>query len=193
MQAGEIKIGGGAQELLEAEFAYDQSCLKPEIKYDVTGTRGQLTVRQREATGTPFGPNPNKWSLRLNNSIPMELKAHLGAGKSELLLGTLSLTRLDVHLGVGEVIVDLAGDWQNDLVAKIHDGVGKATLRLPRDVGVLVRARGGIGQIHAREFTRQGENYVNEAYGKSRVNLRVEVEGGVGEINLELGEGPAAV
>jgi hypothetical protein len=70
--------------------------------------------------------------------------------------------------------------------------VGRATIRLPRDVGVHVVARGGIGAINASGFQKQGDAYVNDAYGKSPVTLQIEVEGGVGEINLELGGEPPA-
>jgi hypothetical protein len=31
-----------------------------------------------------------------------------------------------------------------------------------------------------------GNAYVNDAYGESEVNLNVDVQGGVGEINLEV-------
>jgi hypothetical protein len=71
--------------------------------------------------------------------------------------------------------------------------VGKATLQLPRDVGVRVVAHGGLGAINASGFSKEGDVYVNDAYGKSSVALRINVEGGVGEINLEMGGSSGAV
>ena len=44
----------------------------------------------------------------------------------------------------------------------------------------------GLGAIHADGFQKQGDAYVNDQYGRSPVTLQIEVEGGVGEINLEL-------
>jgi hypothetical protein len=61
-------------------------------------------------------------------------------------------------------------------------------VRLPRDVGVEVHAKGGIGEVRPGELKKEGDAYVNDAYGKSPVTLRVNVEGGIGEINLELAE-----
>ena len=53
-------------------------------------------------------------------------------------------------------------------------------------------AQGGLGRINAGDLQKQGDAYVNNQYGKSTVTLRLEVKGGVGEINLELvGEPPA--
>jgi predicted membrane protein len=123
----------------------------------------------------------------------MELKVNQGAGRARLTLGGLALSRLDVEIGAGETDVDLSGDWKNDLTANIQGGVGRATVRLPTDVGVRARAQGGIGAIHVHGLKKDGDAYVNEAYGKSPVTVNVEVQGGVGEINLELGETPPSV
>jgi len=193
MGAGELKIDGGAAELLEAEFVYNVAKWKPELDYSVSGTQGLLTIRQPEWSGSPRGPRQYEWDLRLNNSVPLEIAVHLGAGKSTLTLGTLALTNLDIQMGVGETLVDLVGDWKKDLKATIRGGVGKATVRLPEEVGVRVKARGGIGEIKAPAFGRDGDAYVNNAYGKSPVTLHVDVEGGIGEIKLELGSAPPTV
>jgi len=49
-----------------------------------------------------------------------------------------------------------------------------------------VRAEGGIGKINAEGLDKEGDSYVNDAYGNSEVTVNVEVQGGVGEINLEV-------
>ena len=45
---------------------------------------------------------------------------------------------------------------------------------------------GRIGKINAERLERVGDSYVNGAYGESDVTLNVDVQGGVGEINLEV-------
>ena len=152
-----------------------------------------MTIRQPQGSGGPFGGPSYSWDLRLKDDIPMALEVHLGAGKSDLALGSLALQKLDVHMGVGECTVDLTGDWKEDLRANIQGGIGKATVRLPEEVGVKVRAKGGIGEIRRGHLRQQGDAFVNEAYGKSPVTLDVNVEGGIGEINLELGESPDVI
>jgi hypothetical protein len=150
----------------------------------------------------------NEWDLRLKDDVPMNLSIGLGAGSNYLELGSLSLSRLDIQTGAGEVevdltgspsvsrldveagagdvTVDLTGHWEGDLVAHIKGGIGRITLRLPYDVGVRVNAEKGIGKISASGLTRKGKAYVNGAYGESDVTLQIEVETGIGKINLEL-------
>ena len=193
MGAGDLKLGGGATELLDADFTYSVPRWKPEVDYTVRGASGTLEIRQPEGSGGPHRGGQYMWDLRLNNKVPLEMRVELGAGKAELLLGTLVLSKLELNMGVGETIVDLTGDWKNDFQGKIHGGVGQATVKLPRDVGVRVQARGGIGEIRAGELKKDGDTYTNDAYGKSAVTLEVEVEGGIGQINLEFGGPPPVV
>jgi hypothetical protein len=82
--------------------------------------------------------------------------------------------------------VDLTGAYEQDLTATIEGGVGEATVRLPSEVGVRVSAEGGLDEINAEGLQREGEAYVNDAYGDSDITLDVDVRGGVGQINLEV-------
>ena len=87
-------------------------------------------------------------------------------------------------LGAGQVDVDLTGDRKADLTAEIEGGVGEATVRLPKNVGVIVNASGGLGSIDAHGLKHDGDEYTNELYGRSPVTVHVKVEGGVGRIVL---------
>lgn len=193
MGAGELKIGGGAANLLDGQFTYNVPAWKPRVEYNTSGSEGNLSIRQPEGSGGASGNVKYDWDLRLNDKVPISIDVQMGAGRADLTLGKLSLTNLDIKMGAGETIVDLTGDWKNDLTAHIRGGVGKATVRLPRDVGVYATAAGGIGAINAHDLRKENGAYVNDAYGKSPVTLRVTVEGGVGEINLELAEAPPVV
>ena len=113
----------------------------------------------------------------------MELTVDMGAGQSQVKVGDLAINRLAMHIGAGQVIADLTGNWKDDLDATIQGGVGHAVL-LPEDVGVRVDATGGIGSINADKLQRNGSEYTNELDDKSRVNLRLEISGGIGNIEL---------
>lgn len=192
MKAGELRIDGGATHLFNGEFTYNVAEWKPNVSYQVHDGVGNLEVEQPGSSNSS-GNTRNDWNIQLSSQTPMELTVNMGAGRAELTLGGLALSRLELNIGAGETTVDLTGDWKKDLAAEIHGGVGKATIRLPRAVGVHVIAHGGLGKLDAGELRQQGDAYVNDLYGKSPVTLRVEVEGGVGEIRLESGgEGPGA-
>jgi hypothetical protein len=187
MGAGELNVTGGADALLEADFAYNVADWEPNVDYQVTGDTGELKVEQGSGEDIPLGGEPrNEWDLRFNDDVPIDLNVQMGAGESDLDLDSLTLTGVDLQMGAGETTVDLTGSYDRDIAATIEGGVGEATVQLPSEIGVRVNAEGGLGQINAEGLQREGDAYVNDAYGDSDVTLDVDVRGGVGQINLEV-------
>ena len=187
MGAGELHITGGADQLMEGDFSYNVSEWKPKVSYDVSGKKGELLVKQGSAEGGNLsGGARNEWEIRLNDELPTDLVVQMGAGESDLDLDSLTLTGLNLKMGAGKTMVDLTGDYAQGFDASIQGGVGEATVMLPSGVGVKAKAQGGLGKINAEGLRKQGDSYVNDAYGESDVTLNVDVQGGVGQINLEV-------
>src|SRR5215218_5528750 len=178
MGAGELNITGGADQLMEGDFSYNVADWKPKVSYDVSGEEGELVVKQGSAEGVRLGADArNEWDIRLNDEVPTDLIVKMGAGESDLDLDSLTLTGVDLQMGAGKTTVDLTGDYAQSFDASIQGGVGEATVLLPSDVGVKAKAEGGLGKINAEGLKRVGNSYVN---------LSVEVQGGIGQINLKV-------
>jgi hypothetical protein len=183
--AGTVTVTGGSDKLLDAAFDYDDYVGKPTVDYTVSGGHGQLSVTQGGEDHMNWGGNRrDDWNLRLGGGVPIDLKLTMGAGQGNLQMSNVDLSRLEVHVGAGEVHLDLTGPRKSDLDATIQGGVGSATVRLPKDVGVRVMASGGIGAVNAPGLERDGDAYINAAYGKTPATINLTVAGGVGEINL---------
>jgi hypothetical protein len=188
MSAGELNLTGGADQLMEGDFSYNVADWKPKVSYDVSGNEGELVVKQGSGgQGVNLGGKArNEWEIRLNDELPTDLVVQMGAGESNLDLDSLRPTGLKLQMGAGKTTVDLTGDYAKSFDASIQGGVGEATVMLPSGVGVKAKAEGGLGKINAEGLKRVGDSYVNDAYGESDVTLNVEVQGGVGQINLEV-------
>lgn len=183
MPAGTLDLRGGATRLLDADFSYRESEGKPRVDYVVSNGQGHLDVAQDERH-LHLGGRRNDWKLRFADAVPLDLKVNLGAGKSDLQLRDMDLTNLDIHIGVGQMELDLTGQRKNDLQVEIEGGVGQARILLPRDVGVQAHVSGGIGSVGSDGLKRDGDTYVNDAYEKPGPKIRLNVQGGVGEIDL---------
>jgi hypothetical protein len=182
MGAGELVMRGGAATLMDADFRY-RSSAKPEVQYDVSGTRGSLTVK--EPSHSHFGSNDKThWELRMNEDIPMDVSVKLGAGDGRLDLGNTALHSLDVEVGAGEMKVDLTGHPHGDIDVRVRGGVGQATVRLPKRARLDIEAHGGLGEISAQGLTKRGDRWVNEPSGEAIATMHVNVSGGIGQINL---------
>jgi uncharacterized protein DUF2154/cell wall-active antibiotic response 4TMS protein YvqF len=181
--SGEFNISGGSSHLLDADFNYSGSYETPRVEYNVADGVGHLSISQDDGS-THFNAAHNQWNLRFSSEVPLELKVEMGAGRGQLHLRDMPVTRLEMSMGAGQADLDLTGDRKNDLVADLEGGVGQVTVRLPRKVGVVVRASGGIGAVDAHGLRHENDEYTNEAYGKTPATIHLTVQGGVGQISL---------
>jgi hypothetical protein len=188
MGAGEMTIGSGSEMLMEADFAYNVSDWEPTIDYSVSGDQGTLFIEQPEVERLGINNYIYEWNLRFNPDVLLDMDINLGAGRSSLDFSQLTVTNLQLQMGAGEVEIDLTGDRQNDLVGSIRGGVGRLTVLLPEDVGVFVSVRGGIGSVDTGTLRQTENGYVNEAMGDSETTITLDIEGGVGEIDLSVVE-----
>ena len=184
MPAGELIISSGAEHLLEADFSQGASWESPTIDYSVDNGFGNLTINQ-QSSNRFMSNSDNIWKLKLDNETPIDLEVDMGAGKGELNLSKLDLTRLQLNIGAGQVNVDLTGERGKDLQANIHGGVGEAIIRLPKNIGVIANVHGGLGSVDVHGLREEDGQYVNAAYRKAPTTLRLTVEGGVGHIRLD--------
>jgi hypothetical protein len=186
MAAGELRIQGGSKALLEGDFRYNVDKWKPDISYHVLGRQGILKVRQGKVSGIPAGEGKNKWDIFLNEGVPLSMRVNFGAGEGRLDLRGLILKSVAIDMGVGDLSVNLRGERIQDLDVKIDGGVGSATVYLPKDQGVRVSVDKGIGSVDASGFKKRGSIYTNDAYGKAEITLDVQIDAGIGTIDLRL-------
>jgi hypothetical protein len=183
MGAGEMNVRSGANKLLEGKFEYNVSGWKPELHTSNIGSHATITIRQPEHVHVG-GSTRYLWDLHLSNRVLLDLALQCGAGKAQLDLGDLELRSVDVHMGAGQVDLDLRGKPSRDYDVNISGGVGQATVHLPQDVGVMAEAHGGLGSITVTGLQKRGDYWQNDLYDTAKVNVRLKVEGGIGEIRI---------
>jgi len=188
MGVGDLQVSSGTEKLMAADFTYSVPSWKPEVHYHSAQGLGDLEIGQPgERSGDYHGHIGNhkyEWDIRLVRDIPTDLSVHFGAGNAQLDLGGLNLDSVDVEMGVGDLKMDLRGLPRHDYNVRIRGGVGQATVRLAADAGVVAEVEGGIGSIDAPGLLRQGNRFENEAYGKAKTTIHLEIHGGIGSVRL---------
>lgn len=182
--AGELNIQGGARGLMDAEFIYNIASWQPEIHYEDSGFRGRLTVKQGAGSAS-MGKTVNEWHIRLADEVPVDLNVTCGAGDSRLDLRGLNLRSVNTKLGAGRVEMDLRAEHHRDFEVNVEGGVGEATIRVPRGIPIEAAAKGGLGKINVTGLTRAEDGvWVSGTRGKDKPAIRINVKGGIGEINI---------
>jgi hypothetical protein len=183
MGAGQLKVSGGGDKLLSGSLDYNVPGWKPIITSNVNGVHATVTIRQPDQHGG-LGDAKNNWDLQVSNKTLLDLNVNCGAGQSQLDLGNVMLRALQVHYGAGQLDLDLTGKPTHDYEVNIEGGVGQANVHLPQDVGIWASAHGGIGSIKVTGLQKDGDHWENDLYNKAKVNVRIQVSGGIGEIRL---------
>lgn len=184
---GEMTVSKGAKEWLEGSAQYNVNKLAPEVKYKLRGNTGEIDIDHKGSSKVKIGNTKNLWDVQLNEDIPMDLSIETGASKAMLDLRGLKLEKLDIETGVGDLNVDLGGDWKKSFKTNIETGVGQTTVILPSEVGVKITTEKGIGSMNLEGFIAKGQGiYVNEAFEKADIVLEVNSELGVGDVTFKL-------
>ncbi|MCU1234251.1 MAG: hypothetical protein JWP63_2218 [Candidatus Solibacter sp.] len=184
MGAGDLRVTDGSQKLVRADFSYNVPSWKPEVRYTREGTRGILSIKQPGSNHSTLGKTQYRWDIQLSNKVPLDLSVKFGAGQAKLDLGSLQLRGVELNMGVGQLDMDLRGKVKHSYNVTIHGGIGQATVRLPADAGIYAEARGGIGSIKVRGLRNEGGHWESESYARAENKIRIDVNGGIGEIRL---------
>lgn len=188
MSAGTLHIDSGGTSLMSADYRYSERVGRPSVRYDVTGAHGQLTVESPKSGSTSGSHTVNEWNLKLGSAAPLEMTVSMGAGESNLNLSQIPLRSLEVDMGAGQMMLDVAGKYARDVTVQVNGGVGEARIKLPKDMGAVIEASGGLGSISTDGLTKRDGKYYNDAYAEGKPTLRMEVHGGVGDVKFSVGE-----
>jgi hypothetical protein len=195
MGAGELEIRGGDCELAQAKMRYDSASSVPRIDYAID-EQGFATLLVREhggQSGRQSGGQSGRqsgraarWTVCLTNGLPLELEIDLGAGDSRVELDRVQLRTLDINVGAGNVAVDLRNSILAGSKVAIDGGTGNVHLSVPSTVGVRVAADKGVGGLSADGLHEEGKVLVNDLWGKSDRAVDVQIDVGVGQINVTM-------
>jgi hypothetical protein len=163
---------------------------RDQVEREFGVTNGVATFRLHSVSqglgALPIGPASRGelvWDLRLNPSVPLDLKLSTGAGTATLDLSQLTLRSLEMSTGVGAATVTLPR--AGVLRANISGGVGETTIAIPAGVAARIKASAGLGQVRVLgTFERQGELYVSPGYAEADARVELTISGGVGSITV---------
>ncbi len=188
MGAGELTLEQGSKDWVIGEAKYNNKDLEPEVSYKLTGDTGKIAIDQSksEDINVNKGGLKNEWNLQVTNDVPIGLIVNSGASTSTLNLTGLKLEDLQINAGVGDLTVDLSGDWKKSFDVNMDMGVGVTTLILPKNVGVKVISEKGLGVRSVEGLSSEGDGvYVNDKFGKSDVTITVNADLGIGEFEIK--------
>lgn len=135
------------------------------------------------------GAEERTWNLHLNREVPMSLSVNTGAGQSFLNLERLNLTRLAVRTGVGQTTLTLPE--RGRFRAEVNAGVGQVIIRIAEGMAARIQVDAGIGGVDVQGNYRRPDDdtYISPDYDSAENRVDLEVDGGVGQVKVEVYKG----
>jgi len=121
------------------------------------------------------------------NKVTMEsFNIEGGVGKLHIeKLGNANLKEMTFEGGIGSYELDFSGEYQQDLYGDMELGMGKLILYIPRNMGTRISVdQSFLSSLSIDETYKDGDVYTNDQWGKSKHNIDLDIETGVGKIEV---------
>jgi hypothetical protein len=101
--AGKLDLISGQKDVFEGNFQYDKSILKPDIRYEILGKTGILSLSQsiKKDLDLPF-PYKNIWNLKLPSGIPLQLYINTATYSGDIDLTNLQIENFYINSGASQ-------------------------------------------------------------------------------------------
>ena len=99
-------------------------------------------------------------------------------------LGNLNARRIEVNAGVGDVTIDLTGDWKGDGDVVVKMGLGSLQLRFPEGVGVRLEEKTFLTSVDTEGLVKRGDAYYSLDWDKAQRKITVRVEAAFGSVDV---------
>jgi len=172
--------------LIDLEAKYDERQSNLAQKVEVAGDLARVWLKSKTTADhwRPFGSrSAGEWRVWLDPEVPLGLEVDTGVSRADLDLADLTLTRLDLNAGVGQVTVVLPGKGEYE--AFVNGGVGSLAIDIPDTIEAHIRVDKGVGSVSVgRRYELRGRYYVTEGYKSARDRVDLDIDGGVGSITI---------
>ena len=143
-----------------------------------------LTLR---TTSTSFGPfsagwaNQRRWEVKLSPQVTFDLNTNVGLGTTDLDLGGLTVDRLSVEHGIGQVVVTLPREGR--VRGSIQGAIGQTVVVIPEDVEArLVLDTGLAGRQVPEDYECEDDVCTSPGYAGADQPLDLEVGQAIGHL-----------
>lgn len=142
-----------------------------------------LTVREAEMP-VRWGGHGSRFDVSIREQLPAEINIRTGAGRAELDMSYLQVSRLNLTAGAGDISIVL-GEGNGSV--NVQSGAGNITVYIPERTGVRLRVNGGLVSVrseNARVSQRGNRYYESEKLEEKPAVIELNITAGAGMITL---------
>ena len=175
---------------------YENEChlkLTPDIpislNVELGVVKGELKLGGLQLKEISFSSGVNKTFIDFDEPNPILLDyfdVEAGVGVLKMYnLGNANFRRFNFEGGIGEYVLDFAGNKYDNSRVDIDVGLGKVKLYLPQSSGVRMKVdKSFLCSFDIDDIYKKDDFYYNENWGKTENSMDMNIETGVGNISV---------
>lgn len=175
--AGKLDLISGQEDVFEGNFQYDKGILKPNVRYEILGETGILTLSQsiKKDLNLSFS-HKNIWNLKLPTGIPLQLYINTATYSGDIDLTNLQIEHLSLNSGASQSNIVFNQPNLIDL-KNINIKTGASTIKM------LGLANANFNEMN---FTGWAGSYIFDFSGNLTKKSKVNINAGVAKIILKI-------
>lgn len=183
-------------QLSSLDNLYEDECrlkLSPDLpislNLELGITKGQLNLGGLKLKEINLSSGVSKTNIDFGEVNPISLEyfdVEAGVGALEINnLGNANFKHFKFNGGIGDYVIDFAGDHYLDTKVDIAVGAGKVKIYVPRSAGVRMKVdKSFFCSFNIDDIYKKDDLYYNENWGKTDNSLDMNLETGVGDFSV---------
>jgi hypothetical protein len=178
---GKLGLISGEEDVFEGNFQYDKSILKPNIRYEILGETGILSLSQsiKKELNLSF-PQKNIWNLKLPSGVPLQLYINTATYGGDIDLTNLLIENFYLNSGASQTNIVFNQPNLIDL-KNINIKTGASSIKM------LGLANANFDEMN---FTGGAGSYTFDFSGNLTKKSKVNIDAGAAKIILKI---PSAI
>lgn len=154
------------------------------------GHRADVTLKSPMRWTTPWEWSGLRdglaWNVKFAPQVQLDLDVDTGASDSYLNLTDLQVRQLNIHTGASSMHMTMPAQ-AGFTRAHLESGATSVQVKIPEGVAAHITGRMGLGSLQVDElrFPRRNGSYESLDYATAPNRVEMEIEGGVGAINVD--------
>jgi hypothetical protein len=160
-----------------------------DLDFDLGVVKGEVDLSGLNISNLDLEMGVSKTTVRfseVNQTAMKSFDIEGGVGKLTIEnLGNANISEFFFEGGVGSYELNFAGEYQQSLQGEISLGMGKIVLYLPRYIGTRLSVdKSLLSSLEVDEVFKNGDVYTNDKWEKTKYNLDLNIETGLGKIEV---------
>jgi predicted membrane protein len=89
-----------------------------------------------------------------------------------------------VNAGVGDINVDLTGEWRQDADVRVSMGLGSLELRVPEGIGIKLQEKTFLTSVDTQGLIKRGDAYYSLDWDEADRRVTIDIQAAFGDIDI---------